>query len=161
MLTAEEVAQGIMSREADGEVNDAVIDPAAMAQNGGPSISERMARGTNGKILFRPGDNKRIPGWDLVRDRLKGNEEGPMLLVFRTCKDIIRTLPAIQHDPNKPEDVDTDGEDHAPDALRYGCMSRPWIRSLPKPPEATVRGYKLDELWHDRALHMNRRRARV
>ena len=28
-------------------------------------------------------------------------------------------------DDNNPEDINTDVEDHAYDALRYGCMSRP------------------------------------
>ena len=28
-------------------------------------------------------------------------------------------------DDKNPEDVDTNAEDHAYDALRYGCMSRP------------------------------------
>jgi hypothetical protein len=28
-------------------------------------------------------------------------------------------------DKNNPEDIDTTSEDHAYDALRYGCMSRP------------------------------------
>ena len=28
-------------------------------------------------------------------------------------------------DDHNPEDVNTDAEDHAYDALRYGCMSRP------------------------------------
>jgi len=35
--------------------------------------------------------------------------------VFSTCKDFIRTVPALQHDQARPEDVDTDGEDHAGD----------------------------------------------
>jgi hypothetical protein len=38
---------------------------------------------------------------------------------------LIRTLPALIHDEHDPEDVDTDGEDHAPDAWRYGLMTRP------------------------------------
>ena len=38
---------------------------------------------------------------------------------------IIRTLPSLMSDANKPEDVDTDGEDHAADALRYFVMARP------------------------------------
>ena len=54
-----------------------------------------------------------------------------MLYVFSTCTHLIRTLPALQHDADRPEDVDTDGEDHAPDALRYGCMARPYVRPLP------------------------------
>jgi hypothetical protein len=34
-------------------------------------------------------------------------------------------LPLLPLDENNPEDVDTDMEDHAYDALRYGIMSRP------------------------------------
>jgi hypothetical protein len=49
-----------------------------------------------------------------------------MLFVFSTCKDLIRTLPALQHDPDRPEDLDTDAEDHAADECRYACMSRPY-----------------------------------
>ena len=72
-------------------------------------------------------------GWDQLRGRLVGDEDGhPMLVFFDTCIHTIRTLPALQHDEKKPEDVDTDGEDHAPDMVRYGCMSRPWIRKAPE-----------------------------
>ena len=48
------------------------------------------------------------------------------------AQQLIRTLPALQHDKDKPEDLDTEGEDHLGDALRYGCMSRPWTQSKPK-----------------------------
>ena len=44
----------------------------------------------------------------------------PKLRYFSTCKDSIRTIPSLVHDELHPEDVDTDGEDHAADALRYG-----------------------------------------
>ena len=72
-------------------------------------------------------------GWDALRARLKGVDR-PMLYFFATCVDTIRTLPALQHDANRPEDVDTDSEDHAADELRYACMSRPWMitKSVPK-----------------------------
>lgn len=156
-MTAEEVGEGIAKRDGEEEINDSVIDPAAWQQNGGPSIVERMARATNGKIMFRRGDNKRIPGWDMVRERLRGGPEGPMLYFFFTCPEIIRTLPGLQHDPMKAEDVDTDGEDHGPDALRYGCMSRPWVSEVPKPPEPKALGYKLDDLWNDHDRSLSRR----
>ena len=39
-----------------------------------------------------------------------------MLLLFSTSRDLIRTLPALQHDDARPEDVDSDMEDHAPDS---------------------------------------------
>jgi hypothetical protein len=66
-----------------------------------------------------------------------------MLVTFSTCKDLIRTLPALQHDALKPEDVDSDMEDHAPDEARYACMSRPWIRKKAADDKPkNVSGYK-------------------
>jgi hypothetical protein len=41
----------------------------------------------------------------------------------------------LQHDQDRPEDLDTESEDHAADSVRYACMSRPLIRSVPKPKE--------------------------
>ncbi len=67
-------------------------------------------------------------GWDQMRARLVGDADGrAMMVFFSTCHDSIRTIPALQHDTDKPEDLDTDGEDHAADDVRYACMSRPWI----------------------------------
>ena len=55
-----------------------------------------------------------------------------MLYVFSTCRDFVRTVPVLQHDPHRAEDLDTKGEDHAADDGRYACSSRPWVKSLPK-----------------------------
>jgi len=130
-MAAEAVADGIKAREQPGEkITYSVMDPSAFASDGGPSIAERM--GTRG-VHFSRADNKRIAqrgalgGWDVVRHRLIGEGERPMLFFFSTCVDAIRTLPALQHDPDRPEDVDTEAEDHAPDEIRYACMSRPWV----------------------------------
>jgi hypothetical protein len=43
------------------------------------------------------------------------------------CDDSIRTVPSLQVDETDPEDLDTEGEDHAADELRYACMGRPWV----------------------------------
>ena len=48
-----------------------------------------------------------------------------MLYVFDTCRDFIRTVPVLQHDPMRPEDLDTAAEDHIADETRYACLSRP------------------------------------
>lgn len=150
-LTAEQVAEGIIDREQrDDEgkliekISMSVIDPAAKQNHGGPSIAERMGMvnhlGVKG-VHFHNADNTRVgtrgsmSGWDAVRQRLRGDSHGddgrPLLYFFSTCVHSIRTLPALQHDPDHPEDVDTDGEDHAPDTIRYGCSARPWVRSAP------------------------------
>lgn len=135
-LTAEAVAEGIAAREANDVVKWGVLDPAAFAEDGGPSIAERMRR--NSKVQFFPADNKRVPGngamggWDQMRQRINGpcDETGepigpPMLYVFSTCRDFLRTVPILQHDPDRLEDLDTHSEDHVADEVRYACMARP------------------------------------
>jgi hypothetical protein len=134
-LTPVEIATEIKQIELanDDRADDRVIDPAARNHTVGPSWVE-MASSVN--IYFRKGDNTRIPGWLAVRQRLRGFNDKPMLYIFDTCEHLIRTLPLQQHDPKKPEDMITRGvEDHLVDALRYGCMSRPWTAptNAPKP----------------------------
>jgi hypothetical protein len=41
-------------------------------------------------------------------------------------------LPVLQHDHDRPEDVDTESEDHAPDEIRYACNSRPFLPEKPR-----------------------------
>jgi hypothetical protein len=133
-MTAEEVAHGIVHRETQGgrrqKMAYGILDPSAFAVISGPSIAETLAR--HG-APFRRADNtrkssdKRMGGWDQVRNRLKGDEDkNPMLFVFETCRHLIRTLPMMQHDHYNPEDLDTEAEDHAVDELRYSCLSRPF-----------------------------------
>jgi hypothetical protein len=136
-LTAEAVADGILERQAEGEKIDMmVIDPAAFASDGGPSIAERLA---GRKVFAQRADNSRVGqrgamgGWDLVRARLIGEDDRPMMYLFSTCVDTIRTFPAAQHDDKRPEDLDTDSEDHALDDVRYACSARPWVRAIEKP----------------------------
>ena len=49
----------------------------------------------------------------------------PMFQVFESCKHFIRTIPALVYDEAKPEDIDTDGEDHIYDECRYLLMQHP------------------------------------
>jgi hypothetical protein len=134
-LTVEQVADRIRELEIGDEgMAYSVADPAIFASDGGPSIAERFA---GRRVYFRPADNRRVgklgasAGWDLVRHRLIGEDGVPMLYVFNVAKDLIRTLPAMQHDDARPEDMATDGEDHAADTLRYAVASRPWIANPP------------------------------
>ena len=149
-LTAEQIATGIHHIETGDKMNYRVADPACFSQDGGPSKAETMAKAG---IIFQPADHARIAGWDQVRDRLNGDGEAPMMYVFSTCTDFIRTFPALQHDEQKPEDVDTQGEDHIGDEVRYACMSRPFMKTNPAPQE--MRGLQqmtMNELWkHGRA----------
>lgn len=163
-LTAEEVARGIVQRELAGEVSYGRIDPSAFTENGGPSIAERMG---NEKCIWLPADNRRVAdlgavgGWDQLRSRLKGDVDGrPMLYFFSTCEHTIRTLPALQHDQTHAEDVDTDGEDHAADETRYGCMSRPWTK-FAAGPQSAPRGARTIKEMTDRFEQMQSQIRRI
>jgi hypothetical protein len=133
--TADLVARQILEMERNERIRYAVADPAIFIRNGGPSIAESMAT-----CRWRRADNKRLPGWEQVRQRLVGDVFGreikPMMYFADCCEDTIRTLPVLQHDENDEEDLDTDGEDHAADDIRYACMSRPWKPKLITPKKA-------------------------
>lgn len=90
---------------------------------GGETIAEVMIN--KGMPLTRA-DNRRVMGWTRMRDYLTIAPDGkPYWLIFNTCVNLIRTLPELIHDDKKVEDVDENCEDHAPEAMRYGLMSRP------------------------------------
>jgi hypothetical protein len=129
-LTIAEIAKGILERDAGDVITYSVADPSIWAADGGPSRAEIFH---SLGVHFNPADNKRISGagalggWDEMRQRLKGTNGVPMLFVFDTCRNFIRTVPVLQHDLKRAEDLDTDSEDHAADACRYACMSRSWV----------------------------------
>ena len=142
-LTAEEVAQGIKSREGYERIDYSVADPSIWKWESGPSIGERMAKLG---VRFRRADNSRVAGWDQIRQRLIGEDNTPMLYLFETCTDLIRTLPLMQHDQHRPEDINTKQEDHAVDELRYSAMSRSYQRPIPKMEEDIFRPPTIDEM---------------
>jgi hypothetical protein len=124
------------------ELNDptlryGVLDPACFKEDGGPSIAERINKELTAARLppFHAADNSRVPlrgsmgGWDQLRSRLVGQDGQPMIFCFGTHVANIRTIPALQHDPARPENVNTESEDHAADEWR-ACLGRlcgcPW-----------------------------------
>lgn len=121
----------------DGIRPQGIADPAIWDQSRGKSVEEQIRDVFSG-VIFRRGDNTRLPGKMQLHERLKFDENGhPMLYVFNTCRDFIRTIPAITYDPKKAEDIDTAGEDHIYDETRYFLMSRPIAprKEAPKPKE--------------------------
>lgn len=100
-----------------------VADPAIWDAETGESIADVASKH---QVYFNPGDHKRIPGWMQMHYRLAFDENGyPMMYIFSNCKAFIRTIPLLQYDEHKPEDLDSDGEDHVADEARYLCMARP------------------------------------
>lgn len=100
-----------------------VADPAIWDAQYGESIADVAARH---QVWFSPGDHQRIPGWMQLHYRLAFDEKGyPSMYIFSNCRAFIRTLPLLCYDRSKAEDLDTTGEDHVADEVRYFLMSRP------------------------------------
>ena len=105
------------------KIEGGVADPAIWDASRGESVQETAARYG---IYFTPGDNQRIAGWMQCHYRLQFDQEGyARCYIFDTCKAFIRTVPLLMYAKTKPEDVDTEMEDHVADEWRYFCMSRP------------------------------------
>lgn len=134
-VLAADVAREIVRRTKDRGVKAqyTVADTAMWTPDGtvGESMAETFAR--HGVPLTQA-DKRRIGtldrplGWQRLRHWLKDAPDGvPWLTVSPECAYLARTMPALISDKTRPEDVDSDGEDHAADALRYFVMSRPPI----------------------------------
>ena len=134
------VARQIRAIEADdpnlrGRSVHRVGDPAIWASDGTESIGALMERE---RVFFEKGDNARKSGKMQVHHRLAfdGRRGLASLYVFSTCRHFIRTVPALVYSESDVEDVDTAGEDHIYDELRYVCMRNPIAppeRETPKP----------------------------
>ena len=110
-----------------------IADPAIWNAETGKSIADVAAEHS---VFFQKGDHERIAGWMQCHYRLAFDDDGyPMFYVFSNCKHFIRTIPLLQYDEHKPEDLDTDGEDHIADAWRYMLMSRPISPRVAKKPD--------------------------
>ena len=129
-ITADVFARKVLMLEKDEYIRYGVLDASTWAKRGdiGPSIAETMIQTG---CRWRPSDRtpkSRISGKLEIHKRLKITDEKkkePGLRIFSTCRNLIRTFPLLPLDDSNPEDINTHAEDHAYDALRYGCMSRP------------------------------------
>ena len=126
-----EQAQQILAAERETEhVAVRYADDAMWATRGDAKpIAEVYAE--HGVHLTPAGKGGRVPGWQRVHSllteapacphhRAQGWETCPRMHVFRTCRNLLRELPALPHaTTGNPEDADTTASDHAVDALRY------------------------------------------
>lgn len=126
-----------LSKLSQGETYEySVADPSIFAnigytdKFGGQTIAETFSRYG---IIFFPASNRRVDGWNLMHQYLRWTEfQKPKLQFFKTCVDSVRTIPELIHDDIRPEDLDSDGEDHSADETRYFLMSL-HERVSPKP----------------------------
>jgi len=94
-------------------------------QGDGTTVAQQYERQG---IRLRVANMDRLNGWAELMQGFGDTENGikPTLLIHSRCRRLVETIPTLQHDPNRPEDVlkvDADedgvGGDDAADALRY------------------------------------------
>lgn len=136
-LTPDMQARRVVSRSVDGnnrreKFQATVADPSVFSDRRGTGRSIADMWRDCGLHTTRA-KNQRIAGWANVRQYLwdaeKPDSEGrfgaPRMYIFNTCTNLTRTIALQQHDKRQPEDLDTNLEDHAVDALRYLLAVRP------------------------------------
>lgn len=147
---AAEVAKTVQqyNRRNGLKIRYCAADPAINIRSGesGESIAETLRR--NG-LPTRNAKNERVNGWARIRHLLRLDKDGiPFLRVSGiNCPYLTRTLPQLVSDDHKPEDINSDSEDHAADALRYGAMSRPAPTRFAGPTLAQMKGTVGEDLY--------------
>lgn len=133
--TPEEIFREIRRVESEhpflrGRRIEGVADPAIWDASRGESVAET---GERMGVYFEKGDHRRIAGWMQIHNRLAFDGNGiPMLYVFSTCREFLRTMPALQYSRIHPEDLDSEMEDHIADETRYLCMMVPMRADVSK-----------------------------
>ena len=143
-LTPERMAQAVLAKDrslkidmGDGEILDndcgvnGVIDSASFADVG---LGGESGRGSRGHIMnslgcrWSPspkGAGSRVQGVSAIHSKLALKEDGyGGLVIFRNCRNLVRTLPAMTYSKSQPEDIDPACEEHAVKALMYGLTRR-------------------------------------
>ena len=134
-------AAGIKAMLARHKIGDRKLDVGDLKRFvAGADVFSRQSDGTTIAaqyaklgINLRCANTDRLNGWAELMTRFGDVDAGiqPTLFVHQRCGRLTETLPALQHDPNRPEDVlkiDADddgiGGDDAADCLRYLVASK-------------------------------------
>ena len=126
-LTLSEAARQVAHLCHGRDVRYAVASPDLWnrRQDSGKSGFEVM-QSVTGMPPMCTADNRRVPGWRVLREYLKPMDGAPMLRISSVCTELIRSMPALLCNALRPEDASDEPHavTHAPEALRYAVMSR-------------------------------------
>ena len=134
----EQLAEAIVEHTSEEEWRDlkhVIVDPSICGKKNeetgstGKGVLEKTFRKRGRRLRVLPGNNRRIDGWNAMHKWLEPMQDpndketlySPMVFTSN-CSEAIRTLPELVHDDTDVEDVNTKGEDHAGDAIRYGVV---------------------------------------
>ena len=135
-LRNEEIAKGIVSRTLEATSGITLTDNLPFQDRG---FSKNNIKYTIADIFFEHGvpltygNTQRKQGWSQMRDRLKGGDAGRLLYFSEDCIFCREYVPALEANPNDPEDAVDKGEaTHITDAIRLACAARPRTIEAPR-----------------------------
>ena len=108
-------------------LNGVVAGGDVFHRRGDKTIAEQYE---DEEIYLKAANMDRTEGAAAVNNRLGGPNKPATLSIASNCHHLTACIPAMQHDPKRPEDVlkidvddDGDGGDDCYDSLRYGIMA--------------------------------------
>jgi phage terminase large subunit len=126
-LTLGEAAERIADFASGLRVEYAVASPDLWnrRQDSGKSGYEIM-RSIRGMPPMIAADDRRIPGWRVLKEYLSQREGKPNLYICASCSNLIHSMQSLLCDKSRVEDASSEPHSitHTPEALRYGVMSR-------------------------------------
>ncbi len=129
--SAKLVRQKIERIENDHEwwVKTGKLDPQCWAQHDDePSIFDNLGGAAMGWEPWSKGPGSRVSQKQMVHQMLAVTNNKSQLRIMKRCHNLIRTLPALPRSLTNLEDVDTNAEDHAYDALRGALAKKIYTR---------------------------------
>lgn len=135
-LTLSEAAEKIVNMTPDDEhISYTVASPDLWNRRQDRGIPGTEIMQQHGLRNLIKANNNRIPGWRVMHEHLKPyvvkDDQGietttARMQIFSCCPMLIKYLPMVQYDQNKPEDASTNPHivTHCVESIRYGCMSR-------------------------------------
>ena len=158
---ADQIAREIskINTQAGDYLEYVVADSSIFANTGqAETIAEILMKNGVGKsgtlipmlIPCTKGADSRVNGWAIMHQYLYHDfRTPPKLKFFRNCQDSIRTIPTLVYREMRagkavgnPEDLDSDGEDHAADECRYFLQT---LREKKSKPPKTYEEKRMDE----------------
>ena len=145
-LTLSEAASRVALLADNQDVQFAVCSPDLWnrRQDSGKSGFEIM-QSIRGMPPMRSADDRRIPGWRILREYLSAKGSRPYIRIASCCKDLVNSLPALICDPKRDEDASSTPHriTHSPEALRYGVMSRMFFNADDDDGFSILRDFKI------------------
>jgi hypothetical protein len=112
--------------EREFRVTKTIADPSMFNVDGhvGESYADTFARYG---VTCTEGDNQRVLGWGRMRAWMAKDPNGRMWWTIDpvACPYAVRTIGSLVRDKTDEEDLDSNGDDHAADAHRYGFWAQP------------------------------------